>query len=45
MSAIFLQYDISLPLSCLYDLVTDMRQRLSQEAKRIVGYGHIGDGN
>jgi len=39
------KYDISLPLSCLYDLVTDMRSRLGQEAKRIVGYGHLGDGN
>ena len=40
-----LQYDISLPLSCLYDLVVDMRERLDQEAKRVVGYGHLGDGN
>lgn len=39
------KYDISLPLSYLYDLVTDMRSRLGQEAKRIVGYGHLGDGN
>eukprot|EP00794_Sanderia_malayensis_P005501 gene5501-6186_t len=39
------KYDISLPLSCLYDLVTETRQRLTDKAKTIVGYGHLGDGN
>lgn len=39
------KYDISLPLSCLYDLVTDVRVRLNHKARRIAGYGHLGDGN
>ncbi|KAL8601676.1 D-2-hydroxyglutarate dehydrogenase, mitochondrial [Nucella lapillus] len=39
------KYDVSLPLSSYYQLVEDMRQRLSGSAKRVVGYGHVGDGN
>ncbi|XP_066413034.1 D-2-hydroxyglutarate dehydrogenase, mitochondrial isoform X1 [Molothrus aeneus] len=39
------KYDISLPLGKLYELVTDMRARLGQTAKNVVGYGHLGDGN
>ncbi|NXD27848.1 D2HDH protein, partial [Spelaeornis formosus] len=39
------KYDISLPVAKLYDLVTDMRARLGQSAKNVVGYGHLGDGN
>ncbi|NWT72727.1 D2HDH protein, partial [Prunella himalayana] len=39
------KYDISLPVGRLYDLVTDMRARLGQSAKNVVGYGHLGDGN
>ncbi|XP_021401080.2 D-2-hydroxyglutarate dehydrogenase, mitochondrial isoform X1 [Lonchura striata] len=39
------KYDISLPVEKLYDLVTDMRARLGQSAKNVVGYGHLGDGN
>ncbi|XP_054138566.1 D-2-hydroxyglutarate dehydrogenase, mitochondrial [Melozone crissalis] len=39
------KYDISLPVGKLYDLVTDMRARLGQNAKNVVGYGHLGDGN
>ncbi|KAM6442669.1 D-2-hydroxyglutarate dehydrogenase, mitochondrial isoform 1-T1 [Liasis olivaceus] len=39
------KYDISLPVEKLYDLVTDMRIRLSTAAKNVVGYGHLGDGN
>uniref|UniRef100_A0A8C5JRS7 D-2-hydroxyglutarate dehydrogenase, mitochondrial n=1 Tax=Junco hyemalis TaxID=40217 RepID=A0A8C5JRS7_JUNHY len=39
------KYDISLPVGKLYDLVTDMRVRLGQSAKNVVGYGHLGDGN
>jgi len=38
------KYDISLPLDVTYDLVTDMRERLQGKA-RVVGYGHLGDGN
>lgn len=36
------KYDISLPVGKLYDLVTDMRARLGQSAKNVVGYGHLG---
>ncbi|XP_031452375.1 D-2-hydroxyglutarate dehydrogenase, mitochondrial [Phasianus colchicus] len=39
------KYDISLPVGKLYDIVTDMRARLGQSAKNVVGYGHLGDGN
>lgn len=39
-----IQYDLSLPLSCLYDVVLTMRQRLDGVAKCVLGYGHIGDG-
>ncbi|NXK44286.1 D2HDH protein, partial [Chauna torquata] len=39
------KYDVSLPVGKLYDLVTDMRARLGQSAKNVVGYGHLGDGN
>ncbi|XP_061492621.1 D-2-hydroxyglutarate dehydrogenase, mitochondrial isoform X2 [Rhineura floridana] len=39
------KYDISLPVEKLYDLVTDMRARLGRNAKNVVGYGHLGDGN
>ncbi|NXC37560.1 D2HDH protein, partial [Penelope pileata] len=39
------KYDISLPVGKLYDLVADMRARLGQSAKNVVGYGHLGDGN
>jgi FAD/FMN-containing dehydrogenase len=50
-----LKYDISLPLSELYDMVTDMKHRLSKrnlycedgngQVPYILGYGHMGDGN
>lgn len=36
------KYDISLPVGKLYDLVDDMRARLGQSAKNVVGYGHLG---
>lgn len=36
------KYDVSLPVGKLYDLVTDMRARLGQSAKNVVGYGHLG---
>ncbi|KAI4883560.1 hypothetical protein NFI96_014682 [Prochilodus magdalenae] len=39
------KYDISLPVEKIYDLVTDMRGRLGDRAKNVVGYGHVGDGN
>ncbi|NXP38965.1 D2HDH protein, partial [Leiothrix lutea] len=39
------KYDISLPVGKLYDLVADVRTRLGQSAKNVVGYGHLGDGN
>ncbi|XP_064418543.1 D-2-hydroxyglutarate dehydrogenase, mitochondrial [Latimeria chalumnae] len=39
------KYDVSLPVEKIYQLVTDMRERLGQKAKSVVGYGHLGDGN
>lgn len=39
------KYDVSLPLEHFYNLVVDMRQRVGQKATRVVGYGHVGDGN
>ena len=39
-----MQYDLSLPLNVLYDLVEVMRERCEEMARCTVGYGHIGDG-
>ncbi|KAG2498528.1 hypothetical protein HYH03_003778 [Edaphochlamys debaryana] len=45
------KYDVSLPTAVMYDLVTALRQRLegagygAAAGVRVVGYGHIGDGN
>ncbi|XP_056915505.1 D-2-hydroxyglutarate dehydrogenase, mitochondrial [Takifugu flavidus] len=39
------KYDVSLPVEELYQLVTDMRERVGGRAKSVVGYGHVGDGN
>ena len=39
------KYDISLPLSVFYDSINVMRERLGSSVTRVVGYGHIGDGN
>jgi len=39
------KYDISLPLTCFYTCVEDMRKRLGDDVIRCVGYGHVGDGN
>ncbi|XP_058470778.1 D-2-hydroxyglutarate dehydrogenase, mitochondrial [Solea solea] len=39
------KYDISLPVEQIYQLVTDMRTHLGDQAKSVVGYGHVGDGN
>lgn len=36
------KYDVSLPVEELYQLVTDMRERLGGRAKSVVGYGHVG---
>lgn len=38
------KYDISLPLSHYYDVVTVMRDRLAGLVTRVVAYGHVGDG-
>ncbi|XP_052228670.1 D-2-hydroxyglutarate dehydrogenase, mitochondrial-like isoform X2 [Dreissena polymorpha] len=39
------KYDVSLPLHDFYNLVLDMRSRVGHKATRVVGYGHVGDGN
>lgn len=39
------KYDISLPLSVFYDSITVMKERLGPDVTRVVGYGHVGDGN
>nr|XP_057946280.1 D-2-hydroxyglutarate dehydrogenase, mitochondrial isoform X2 [Doryrhamphus excisus] len=39
------KYDVSLPVEKIYQLVTDMREHLGGQAKSVVGYGHVGDGN
>ena len=42
----FYNYDVSLPLANIYELVEVMRRRLADTAyKRCIGYGHLGDGN
>ncbi|KAG8508269.1 D-2-hydroxyglutarate dehydrogenase, mitochondrial, partial [Galemys pyrenaicus] len=37
------KYDLSLPLERLYDLVGAVRSRLGPRARRVVGYGHLGE--
>lgn len=40
------KYDISLPVSDMYKLVDDMRQRVGHlPGVLVTGYGHVGDGN
>lgn len=40
------KYDVSMPVAEMYGLVEDMRGRLAGFADvRVVGYGHVGDGN
>eukprot|EP00803_Ostreobium_quekettii_P000947 evm.model.scf_12EXC.5 EVM.evm.TU.scf_12EXC.5 scf_12EXC:51191-53645(-) len=39
------KYDVSLPLAEMYALVEEMRERLPGDSIRVVGYGHVGDGN
>ena len=38
------QYDLSLPLPKMYDLVLDMRKKLGTRVTNVTGYGHLGDG-
>ena len=38
------QYDLSLPLPKMYDLVLDMRKKLGTLVTNVTGYGHLGDG-
>eukprot|EP00937_MAST-01D_sp_MAST-1D-sp2_P002765 g2765.t1 len=46
-----LKYDVSLPTRRMYDLVPALRERLraagfgADEGVRVVGFGHVGDGN
>ncbi|XP_046343610.2 D-2-hydroxyglutarate dehydrogenase, mitochondrial-like [Haliotis rufescens] len=39
------KYDFSLNLADFYTLVEDVRERVGAKARRVVGYGHLGDGN
>ncbi|KAM4772157.1 D-2-hydroxyglutarate dehydrogenase, mitochondrial isoform 1-T2 [Rhinophrynus dorsalis] len=39
------KYDLSVPVEKLYALVEEIRDRLGTSARRVVGYGHLGDGN
>ncbi|KAE8604464.1 hypothetical protein XENTR_v10014717 [Xenopus tropicalis] len=39
------KYDLSIPVEKLYALVEETRARLGTSARRVVGYGHLGDGN
>ncbi|KAJ8320780.1 hypothetical protein KUTeg_002367 [Tegillarca granosa] len=39
------KYDVSLPLSKFYGLVEAMRERAGAATIRVIGYGHVGDGN
>ena len=39
------KYDISLPMSVFYESILVMKERLGDDVTRVVGYGHIGDGN
>ena len=38
------QYDLSLPLPKIYDLVLDTRKKLGTLVTNVTGYGHLGDG-
>lgn len=40
-----IQYDLSLPVDKLYQLVEEVGSRCQHEALCTVGYGHLGDGN
>lgn len=39
------KYDLSIPLTVFDELVQDMAKHLGKDAKRVCGYGHLGDGN
>lgn len=39
------KYDVSLPLPDYYRLVPQLRERLGDDVIRVIGYGHVGDGN
>lgn len=39
------KYDVSIPVSRLYDIVEDLREKVGNKVVTVVGYGHIGDGN
>ena len=47
------KYDLSIPVSKMYDIITDVRQRFEEKGlsgadsgvKLTVGYGHVGDSN
>ncbi len=36
------KYDLSIPISKMYDLATEVRERLGDKAQTIA-YGHVGD--
>jgi FAD/FMN-containing dehydrogenase len=38
-------FDVSLPLTVLYELVEVLRERLAPLGALVVGFGHLGDGN
>ncbi|KAI4466387.1 d-2-hydroxyglutarate dehydrogenase mitochondrial [Holotrichia oblita] len=38
-------YDFTLPLQNYYKLVHEMRQYMGSQARRVFGFGHLGDGN
>lgn len=39
------KHDVSLPLKSYYELTNVMKERCGDLAKRVVTYGHLGDGN
>jgi FAD/FMN-containing dehydrogenase len=39
------KYDISLPVTTMYDMVLKTKARLGNKVGGVVGYGHLGDGN
>ncbi|KAL5988653.1 D-2-hydroxyglutarate dehydrogenase, mitochondrial [Asimina triloba] len=39
------KYDLSLPVEQLYNIVEEMRLQLGGQSAKVMGYGHLGDGN
>ncbi|KAI1726728.1 FAD binding domain-containing protein [Ditylenchus destructor] len=39
------KFDLSLPLAHFYEIVEVIRKRLGDRVTRVVGFGHVGDGN